>query len=390
MSGFREGVEGSQDWDLTLRVIERIPRTAIRHIPHVLYHWRAAPGSAALAPGEKQYAYEAARRAIRAHLSQRCGVRAEVQGDSENPTLHRVVYPLPHPAPFVSLILPATRRLELLYRVVEALLAHTDYACFELLVAGEVSDAGHRLHRLQNDPRVRLVDAGTAAPAVAAAEALACARGEIVGLLGLVEPLTDQWLAEMVSHALRPDIGAVGAKLYDEAGAIAHAGLVLGLGGVAGRIYRGVLKDEARGIARLLAIQNYSAVAGACLVTRRSALEQAGGLDAVTLPSVYFDVDLCLRLGEAGYRTVWTPYAELRWLDSESPGPPAEELVKGGTLAREQAYMLSRWGSILASDPNYNPNLSLEREAVFLAMPPRHSVPWASAAPGRRATDAVS
>jgi hypothetical protein len=389
VGGFREGVEGSQDWDLTLRVIERIPRTAIRHIPHVLYHWRAAPGSAALAPGEKVYAYEAARRAIRAHL-QRCGVRAEVQGDSENPTLHRVVYPLPDPAPLVSLILPATRRLELLYRVVGALLAHTDYPCFELLIAGDVSDAGHRLHYLQNDPRVRLVDAATAAPAVAAVEALACARGEIVGLLGLVEPLTDQWLAEMVSHALRPDIGAVGAKLYDEAGAIAHAGIVLGLAGVAGRIYRGVSKSEARGIARLLTIQNSSAVSGACLVTRRSALEQAGGLDAVNLPSVYFDVDLCLRLAESGYRTVWTPYAALRWLDSERLGPPAEEILKGGTLAQEQAYMRSRWGSILANDPNYNPNLSLEREAVLLAMPPRHSVPWASAALGRRSTDAVS
>jgi GT2 family glycosyltransferase len=189
-----------------------------------------------------------------------------------------------------------------------------------------------------------------------------------VGLLGFVEPITSQWLSEMVSHALRPEIGAVGAKLYDQAGAIAHAGIVLDTARVATQPYRGVRGSRARRMSRLWAIQNYSAVAGACLVARRKLLDHVGGVDATNLPSAYFDVDLCLRLSDAGYRTVWTPYAELRWLDvAELP-----------TLAREQRYMISRWGTVLQGDPNHNPNLGLEREDNGLAVQPRLSVSWSA------------
>jgi GT2 family glycosyltransferase len=380
VGGFREGLEGSQDYDLTLRVIERIPAVAIRHIPHVLYHWRAIPGSVALASGEKEYAHEAARRAIRAHLERR-GVRAEVGGAPGHPTVHRVVYPLPTPAPLVSLILPVTRRPELLRRAVAALLAHTDYAPFELLLAGErLAEAAPLLQELRADSRVRVLDVRTAAPAAVVAGALPYARGEIIGLLGLVEPITDQWLAELVSHACRPEIGAVGAKLYDEADAIAHAGIVLGAGGVAGLPYRGVHRSQACRISRLWTIQNYSAVVGACLIARRELLERIGGVDAANLPSAYFDIDLCLRLSDAGYRTVWTPYAELRWLDADTPGLAATKIT-GPTLDRQERYMVSRWGGILERDPNYNPNLSLEPENGGLAARPRRSAPWASPGP---------
>jgi GT2 family glycosyltransferase len=381
VKGFREGLEGSQDYDLTLRVIERIPPAAIRHIPQLLYHWRAIPGSVALAPEEKEYAHEAARQAIRAHLERR-GVPAEVRGAPENANLHRVVYPLPAPAPLVSLILPVSGQPVLLRRSVASLLARTDYAPFELLLAGGPAvDTAEALQGLREDPRVRVLNVRAAAPAVAAGVAMACARGEVVGLLGLVEPIADDWLGEMVSHALRPEIGAVGAKLYDRAGAIAHAGIILGAGGVASWIYRGLLKSEAHTIARLLTVQNYSAVTGACLVARREVIEQVGGLDAEHLPSAYFDVDLCLRLSESGYRTLWTPYAELRWLEADTTGPPAEEVSGNLTLAQQERYMMSRWGGVLHRDPNFNPNLSPEREDGGLAVPPRLSFPWASAGP---------
>ncbi len=378
VGGLREGVEGSQDYDLTLRVIERIPADAIRHIPHVLYHWRAIPGSVALASGEKEYAHEAARRAIRSHLERR-GVRAEVHSAPEVPTLHRVVYPVPSPAPLVSLILPVNRPPDLLRRALTALLADTEYAPFELLLAGEpLPAAAPLLQALREDPRVRVLDLPAATPAAAVAEALARAGGEVVGLLGLVEPISGGWLAEMVSHALRPDVGAVGAKLYDRAGAIAHAGIVLGVGGLTGRPYRGVRTSQTHRIPRLWAIQNYSAVAGACLVARREVLDEVGGIDATHLPAVYFDVDVCLRLNEAGYRTVWTPYAELRWLDADARAYPVQEITGVRSLAQEERYMTSRWGGIRRCDPNYNPNLSIERDGAF-AVPPRRSVPWASA-----------
>ncbi len=379
VGGFREGLEGSQDYDLTLRVIERIPAAAIRHIPHVLYHWRAIPGSVALASGEKEYAYEAARRAIRAHL-QRRGVAADVQSAPGNPTRHRVVYPLPTPAPFVSLILPVTGRSELVPRTVAALLAHTGYAPFELLLAGaRAAETAPLLRELRDDSRLRVLDGRADAPAAAVAEALPCVRGDIVALLGSVEPITDQWLTEMVRHACRPEIGAVGAKLYDQAGAIAHAGIVLGADGVAARIHRGVPPSEASRITRLWTTQNYSAVSGACLVVRRELLEEVGGVDAANLPSAYFDLDLCLRLGEAGYRTVWTPYAELRWLDAGAPGLPATG-IGGRTLADEERYVASRWAAVIDRDPNFNPNLSLE-EAGGLALPPSRSAPWTGAGP---------
>jgi O-antigen biosynthesis protein len=388
VGGFSEGVEGSQDYDLTLRVVERIPATAIRHIPHILYHWRAIPGSVALASGEKEYAHDAARRAIRAHLERR-GIRAEVRSAPEHATLHRVVYPLPSPAPLVSLILPVTRQPELLHRVVAAVLARTDYAPFELLLAGgRLGEAMPLPRELERDPRVRVLDVRTAGTAATITASLPHARGDIVGLLGFVEPITGDWLADMVGHALRPEIGAVGAKLYDEAGAIAHAGIILGVGGMAGRLYRGVPRNQAWRISRLWMIQGYSAVAGACLVVRRELLERLDGVDAANLPSVYFDVDLCLRLRAAGYRTLWTPYAELTWLGADPPGRPAADEA-GRALADEEQYMISRWGGILERDPSYNANLSLEREDGGLAARPRCLVPWADAGLARARRSAV-
>jgi O-antigen biosynthesis protein len=376
VGGFREGVEGSQDYDLTLRVIERTSATAIRHIPEVLYHWRAIPGSVALASNEKAYAHEAARSAIRAHLERR-GVRAEVRSAPGHPTLHRVVYPLPSPAPPVSLLLPATGRPELLARAVAAVLARTDYAPFELLLGGPgLAEALPELQEARRDSRVRLLDVRAASPAAVTNELLAAAEGEIVGLLGLVAPMTGGWLAEMVSHALRPEIGAVGAKLYDEAGAIAHAGFVLGGASVAGWSYRGVPPGLAGRISRLWTLQNVSAVSAACLVVRRELLERAGGLDAASLPNRYFDVDLCLRLGQTGHRTLWTPYAELCWLDPDAATASAPE--NRASLA-EKRRMASRWAQVLELDPNYNPNLSLDRLDGSLAAEPRRPVVWASA-----------
>jgi GT2 family glycosyltransferase len=386
VNGFRVGVEGSQDYDLTLRVIEHIPPTSIRHIPQVLYHWRAIPGSVALAPKEKDYAHEAARLAIRAHFERR-QVPVQVCAASATPSLHRVVYPMPAPPPLVSLVLSGTGRPAVLRRSVASLLSRTDYAPFELLIGGAAAEEIARaLHGVGPDRRIRILDQPGGAPAVAASRAIACAAGEIVGLLGLVEPMEPGWLGEMVRHASRPDIGAVGAKLYDDAGGIAHAGIVLGGTGTASGIHRGVLKAQAQASARLVSVQNYTAVSGACLVVRKEILELAGGLDTEHLPSVHFDVDLCLRLNEAGYRTLWTPYAQLRWLDAPEAGPADIDASEHGTTAREWRYMLSRWGGVLRCDPNYNPNLSLASEPGGLAAPPRWLAPWASAAPTQAET----
>lgn len=371
--GFHEGVEGSQDYDLTLRLVERIAPARIRHVPFVLYHWRAIPGSTALASGEKEYAHEAARRAIGSHLERR-GIVAEVRPAPGNTRLHRVVYPVPRPPPRVSLILPAARASELLCQSVAALLRRTEYASFELLVACVPGARGEsRLSAFADDPRLRVLELPADGPAALMRAALGRSCGDVIGLLGLVEPLDSNWLAEMVSHAMRPEIGAVGAKLYDQRGAMAHAGLVLGLGGVADSPHRGLGSPQARQLPRLCTIQNCSAVSGACLVVRRELIDLVGGPDVTCFPSAYFDIDLCLRLGQSGFRTLWTPCAELRWLDADAGGTSRGHAVGS---ADEQRAMMSRWGDLIRCDPGYNPNLSLIRGDGSLAIPPRRPRPW--------------
>ncbi|MGN6391379.1 MAG: glycosyltransferase [Gemmatimonadales bacterium] len=365
VGGFREGMEGSQDYDITLRVVERISPTAIRHIPQVLYHWRAIPGSVSLAPREKEYAHEAARRAIRAHF-ERLDIRAQVQPASGNPSLHRVVYPLPAAPPSVSLLLWDAASAELRHRALTSLLETTAYSRLEILVLLEAERAVDLPSCLVQDPRVRAFELGEGRVGLALREALRRARGDVIGLVGSVEPLNRDWLVEMVSHALRPEIGAVGAKLTDAAGAITHAGLVLHPSLAASRVYHGLSRRRALSVPRLAAIQNYSAVTGGCLVARRTILNEVA--DVTVGAGAFFDVDLCLRIGAAGYRIVWTPHAELRWLDPETwPG--------AGSSKRQQPEtdLLRRWGPVLQEDPNYNPNLARNPEEGGLAWPPRRA-----------------
>jgi cellulose synthase/poly-beta-1,6-N-acetylglucosamine synthase-like glycosyltransferase len=184
-----------------------------------------------------------------------------------------------------------------------------------------------------------------------------------------VEPINDDWLEEMVGHALRREIGAVGAKVYRPDGTIEHAGVVLGIHELAGFAFRGV--PARRNIARALVTQNYSAVSGGCLVLRRQTFEELGGFDEVNLPSSFADIDLCLRMRERGYRILWTPHAELCCSpDRQSVVVDAEQ------LRAERDYMRSRWHMLLAHDPHYNPNLSLHREDFGIAVRPRSPKPW--------------
>jgi len=188
------------------------------------------------------------------------------------------------------------------------------------------------------------------------------ARGELVGLLNNdVEVISQEWLGEMVQHALRPDIGCVGAKLYYPDGTIQHAGVILGLWGVAGHSHKYFPRSAQGYCNRLLTVQNYSAVTGACLVVRRAIYQEVGGLDETNLAISFNDVDFCLKVRQAGYRNLWTPYAELYHHESVSRGgedTPEKKQREG----REIAYMKARWGELLQADPSYNPNLTHHME----------------------------
>jgi glycosyltransferase involved in cell wall biosynthesis len=379
LGNFREGYEGSQDWDLAMRVSERIPDSHIRHIPHVLYHWRAIPGSAAFGIDEKQYVTEAQRRTLESHFD-RIGRKATILPTAG--VYWRVKYPL-SVTPLVTLIIPTRNYLKLLQLCVDVIYQRTTYRPFEIIIVDNQSDdlaTLNYLARLDKERGVRVLPYD--APFNYAAInnfAVKHARGDIIGLLNNdLEVITPEWLEEMVSYAVQPEIGAVGAMLYYPNKTIQHAGVILGLGGtpgVAGHAYQERPPGYSSQASRALLCQNFSAVTAACLIIRRQVFEEVGGLDETNLAIAFNDVDLCLRIRERGYRNLWTPYAELYHNESASRGYE-ETPEKRERFAKECDYMRRRWGKLLENDPAYNPNLTLDREAFMLAFPPRVTKPW--------------
>lgn len=380
--GFRLGYEGSQDWDLAMRIIERIPPAHIRHIPLVLYHWRASIRSTALAMSRKSYAKDAQEKLLAAHF-QRMGMRVALLPVA---AVHwQVKYPLPQPPPLVSLIIVSHAQGDFLRRCITSLYQNTTYPSFELIVVAPLAGGRQTLNFLQrptNERRVTLVDAaGTDNEAALQNLGTRYAHGEVIGLLAdNLEAINPDWLEEMVSHALRPEVGAVGAMLYHPNETIYHAGIILGGEGVASLVYANRPRGYSGQIGRALLRQNVSAVSGACVVLRRELFEEVGGLDETLGPLLYRSVDFCLRLREKGYRSVWTPHAELYYHESTQRG---DKSTSTGQAQLTQALVIlrQRWEALLSYDPAYNPNLALEGELFTLAFPPRWQKPWMEESP---------
>jgi glycosyltransferase involved in cell wall biosynthesis len=377
--GFRPGYEGSQDWDLAMRIIEKIPSLHIRHIPHVLYHWRAIAGSTALAMEQKDYAKDAQVKLLASHF-QRTGMDVTILPAVSS--YWRIQYPLPQPPPLVTLIILACHRFELFHRCIESIQQRTIYPRFELIVVDDQSaDPCLREYvaQLATDRQVMVLCSDTSGNEAAMWNwAVQHARGEVIGLLsGGLEVISPDWLEEMVSHALRPEVGAVGAMMYSSNETIQHAGIIVGLGeaGIAGHAYAGKPRGYIGNKGRALLLQNLSAVSAACLVLRRELFQQTGGLDEEHLPIAFYDIDLCLRIRALGYRNLWTPYAELYHDELASQGhkETPERRVQVRAIAE---YLKQRWGTLLAHDPAYNPNLALDKESFLLAFPPRIQKPW--------------
>lgn len=371
LGGFRVGMEGSQDWDLALRCVERLQRHQIGHIPRVLYHWRAIAGSTALCADEKGYAAEAGLRAVGDHL-ERVGCKTDaVESRGGQVSVRRR---LPDRLPKVSLIIPTRDKVDLLRICVSSVLEKTDYQNFELLIVDNQSDERATLDYfdlIKSDPRVSVLsyDAPFNYSAINN-YAAARASGEIIGLINNdIEVDTPEWLREMVVHALRDDVGAVGAMLLYPNGTIQHAGVILGMHGIAAHLYVGLPRDHAGQMGRAFVVQEMSAVTAACLLVRKAVFDEVGGLDE-GLPVAFNDVDFCLRLREKGYRNVWTPNAVLYHHESASRGYE-DTPEKAARFNSEVNFMRSRWNEFLARDPSYNCNLSLTGDAFSLAFPPR-------------------
>ncbi len=374
IDGFREGLEGSQDYDLALRCIDRLRPEQIRHIPLILYHWRMVGGSLAAIPDAKPYAKEAARRAIADHCK-RQGMPGRVVPCPENQESHRFIHALPEPAPLVSIIIPTRDRAELLKRCVKSIRALTDYSPFEILIvdndSGEPATLSFFRAIEQSNVRV-IVENGPFNYSRLNNRAAKQARGDILVFLNNDTEIDDPgWLTEMVSHAARKEVGAVGARLWYPDGTLQHGGVVLGLGGVAGHAFPHIPRGHPGYFNRAMLQQNCSAVTGACMAVRKTVFEEMGGFDEVNLGVTFNDIDFCLRLTRRGYRVVWTPYANLIHHESASRGHQRTR-EEQEEFERAVDYMQTTWGAELMHDPFYNPNLSLNPPGFEIAFPPRH------------------
>ena len=357
--GFRIGYEGAQDYDLALRVVERIKPHQIRHIPKILYHWRAIASSTSGDPNAKPYAVKAAQKAIGEFLVRK-GIKAHVTESTVMSGMIRVQYTLPENPPLVSLIIPTRNQVKLLRLCVESILAKTDYPNYEILIVDNNSDDPATLSYFKSLANKARIIPYPKAFNYAAINNLAVrqAKGELVGLLNNdIEVINKGWLTEMVSHALRPDIGAVGARLWYPHDTLQHGGILLGVGGIAEHAHKNLQRGQEGYFGRAQIIQNFSAVTAACMVLRKQAFLDVGGLDEHHLTVAFNDIDLCLKLGQKGLRTLWTPYAELYHHESASRGYE-DTPEKQARLAKEANYMQQHWGKWIQHDPAYNPNLN--------------------------------
>ncbi|MBY7668175.1 MULTISPECIES: glycosyltransferase [Vibrio] len=369
LGGFRIGFEGAQDWDFALRYSETLSPDQVVHIPRILYHWRAIEGSTAIDGDEKPYALTAGLQAVQEHCD-RIHIQAQVV---EHPERHyaRVKYAIPTPQPMVSMIIPTRNGLDVLSVCIDSILAKTTYSNYEIIIVDNGSDCADTLAYLdklqqENDNIVLLHDDSPFNYSALNNKAAAIAKGEILALVNNdVEVITPDWLAEMVGHAIQPQNGAVGARLWYPDDTLQHGGVIL-VGGVAGHAHKHLPKGMPGYACRAIVAQNYSAVTAACLVVRKAVFELVGGLNETDLTVAFNDIDFCLKVQEAGYFNVWTPYAELYHYESKTRGFE-DTPEKEARFAKEVAYMRNRWGHRLDADPCYNPNLTMAREDFSLA-----------------------
>jgi GT2 family glycosyltransferase len=279
---------------------------------------------------------------------------------------------------------PTRNRADLLGPCLDGLMNRTAYQPIEIIIIDHQSDDPKTLallKRVSADPRVRIMlYEGDFNYSAMNNRAVALARGELVGLINNdVEVIAADWLTEMVPLAARPENGAIGARLLFSSGRLQHAGVGLGVGGIAGHYYLHCDPNESGHFGRLQCASNVSAVTAACLIVRRAAFLEVGGLNETNLAVAYNDVDLCLKLREAGYRNVWTPFATLRHHETSSRGHDTSP-ENAPRFKREINWMIETWGDKLNSDPYFNPNFSLASPVFDLAFPPRRLKPWRTAA----------
>jgi len=363
--GFRSEFDGSQDYDMILRLTE--VAESIVHIPKILYFWRSHAGSVASEISAKPYTIVAAKKALAEHL-ERVGLKGTVE-DANILSTYKINYEIDG-QPLISILIPNKDHIAELKVCIDSIREKSTYTNWEIIIiennsVEEITFAYY--DELQKDSRIRVVYwDGKFNYSAINNYGLQFAKGEYVLLLNNdVEIISPDWLEQMLMFAQRSDVGAVGAMLYYPDDTIQHAGVILGIGGVAGHAHKYFKRGEYGYASRLQIAQNYSAVTAACVMIPRKVLDEVNGLDE-SFEVAFNDVDLCMRIRQAGYLIVWTPYAELYHYESKSRGledTPEKQQRFTGEVQRFQ----QRWGKELnAGDPYYNPNLTLDREDFSL------------------------
>jgi len=364
VDGFTVGLEGAQDYDLYLKVLEYTDK--VYHIQKVLYHWRKIPRSTAAKFGEKLYAQEAGVKALQNAMRRR-GIAAKVH-NGKHPGTYRVKYKIKD-TPLVSITIPFKDKPELLRMCIESILEKTTYKNFEVIGISNNSEKQgtfDEMKRLESlDERIKFYKYNVPFnySDINNHAVRTYAKGEQILLLNNdIEIITPEWIEAMLEFSQREDVGVVGAKLYYPNDTLQHAGVIIGIGGIAGHSHKHFLRSDAGYFSRLDLVQNLSAVTAACFMVKRHIFEEVDGLNEDELKIVFNDVDFCLRVQDKGYLNLFTPYCEAYHHESISRG--FEDTVeKQDRFNTEIIYMQKRHKSILENgDPYYNPNLTLSKE----------------------------
>lgn len=370
IGGFRLGYEGSQDYDMTLRFLDSGARI-VEHIPRVLYHWRAIEGSTALAVSEKSYTESASVRALRDHVERKMR-KADVTTAPDLPQYFRVRFDVIG-SPLVSIIIPTKDKVDLLEQCISSITAKSTYKNYEIIVIDNGSTERESFEYFKK----------IAAQGVSVIHdtlpfnysrinnlGFKQAKGEHICLMNNdIEIVTPDWLEEMLSYSQWDDTGCIGARLWYPDDTLQHGGVIIGLGGVAGHSHKYLPKNQVGYFGRAALPQALSAVTAACLLVKASIYREVSGLDE-GLSVAFNDVDFCLRVREAGYRNIWTPYAEMYHHESASRGTE-DTPEKQARFNGEVKFMKDRWGDAMKRDPFYSPNLTHDREDFSFARSPR-------------------
>ena len=365
---FRKEFDGAQDYDFIFRCVEAVDPSEIYHVTKILYHWRCHEDSTAENPESKTYAFEAGKRAIEEHYH-RTGIRAEVyQGEFLG--LYRTRF-LRDYDPLISIIIPNKDHIEDLKRCMDSIDQKSSYKNYEYIIVENNSTDEKTFQYYKNlekeNPKAHVVywDKEFNYSAINNYGAT-FAKGEYILLLNNdTEIINETCLEELLGYCMRSDVGAVGARMYYEDDTIQHAGVVIGFGGIAGHCFVLQPRGTTGYCHRIICAQDYSAVTAACMLVKKSAFDEVGGLTE-ELAVAFNDIDFCMKLREAGYLIVYNPYAELYHYESKSRGLE-DTPEKVARFNKEMQIFERRWPDILRNgDPYYNPNLTLKSQDFSL------------------------